>query len=71
MPTDPNTAGPEYVVELCPRVWLAYWSGEPGRTACIDHARRYATERGAKIALGIARRFRPFPRARVVEVTCD
>lgn len=50
------------------RVWLATWAGDPGRTYTRACARRYATQRGARIALGMARRFRPFPNARIVEV---
>ena len=49
-----------WIVELQDRVWLARWSGDPGRTFIRSSAREYTTERGAKIALGMARRYRRF-----------
>ena len=46
--------------------YLAPWSGDPGRTHVLTSARIYATERGARIALGMARRYRPFAFAEIV-----
>lgn len=59
-----------WIVELQPGCWLATWSGDPGRTLIKTSARRYATERGARIALGIARRIRPgyFLNAKVEQI---
>lgn len=54
-----------WVVELCPGCWLAPWSGDPGRTLVVENAKQYKSERGAKIALGHARRFRSLDNARV------
>jgi len=55
-----------FIVELEGNVWLAPWSGDPGRTIVVDHARKYDTKRGAKIALGVARKYRKFKEARVI-----
>lgn len=55
-------------VEIEPGVWLAPWSGDPGRTLVAGHARLYATEREAMAGLAAARRYRPFKAARVVAV---
>lgn len=60
-----------WVVELCPGCWLAPWSGDPGRTLVVEEAKQYKSERGAKIALGHARRFRSLDKARVYLVTPD
>lgn len=46
--------------------WLASVVGDPGRTCRVSSARVYTTERGARIALGMARRYRPLPRAEVL-----
>lgn len=58
-------------IEYCdgvPTCYLAPWSGDPGRTRVIESARRYSSERGARIALGLARRISPFKNAKVIEV---
>jgi hypothetical protein len=60
-----------HVVELGSQVWLADIEGDPGRTLVLRNARRYATEHGARTALGIARSRYPdrgFARARVVPI---
>lgn len=54
-----------YVVELNQGCWLAPWTGDPGRTLVIEHATIYETRRGARVALGMARRYRPFINAAV------
>lgn len=56
-----------YIVKLNPKCWLAPWSGDPGRTCVKKNARRYKTLRGARIALGLARQYRPFEGANI----CD
>ena len=56
-----------FVVEIFQNCWLAPWTGDPGRTCKIENAKQYSSERGAKIALGIARRYRKLPNARVYE----
>jgi hypothetical protein len=48
-----------YIVEIEDGVWLAPWEGDPGRTQIKERARRYATLKGAKIALGLAIRKLP------------
>ena len=58
----------KYIVELSPGCWLGPWPGDPGRTLVERTANRYATKRGASIALGMARKFRPFLNAKIVEV---
>ena len=64
-----QSSGSDYVVELQPQVqmWLASWGGDPGRTCVLKSAKRYKSERGAKIALGIARRFSPFRDAKIYQ----
>lgn len=58
----------EWIVELEPGVWLAPWSGDPGRTLVEATAKRYKERRNAVYALTRARRYRPFRCARIVEV---
>jgi len=54
-----------WIVRLEDGVWLAPWTGDPGRTLVEDSAKTYATKRGAQIALGLARKYRPFKKAEV------
>lgn len=49
-------------------MWLAPWSGDPGRTSVRELARKYDTEHGAKIALGLARKYRPLPGAKIIPI---
>ena len=58
-----------YIVELQKGVWLAPRKGDPGRTLVIASARVFDSKRGAQIALGMARRFRPFANARIIPLT--
>jgi hypothetical protein len=60
-----------YIVELEPGVWIAPWTGDPGRTLVEKNARKYSRRQDAKGALTQARKFRPFPHARIVEVDDD
>jgi len=53
------------VVELEPGCWIAPWSGDPGRTTVKRKARVYKSWRGARIALGLARKYRPFKNAAI------
>jgi hypothetical protein len=55
-----------FIVQLEIDAYLTNWSGDPGRTVQIKNAREYKTERGAKIALAKARRFRKFENAKVL-----
>lgn len=57
-----------YIVELEQGVWLAPWSGNPGRTLKKSSARLYANEHSAAIALGKARKFRKFRNAVITAV---
>ena len=57
----------EWIVELESGVWLAKWAGDPGRTLVKQNARKYKTISSATIALGLARRFRPFPSAAIAK----
>jgi hypothetical protein len=54
-------------VQLEADVWLAPWTGDPGRTLVRQTAKRFASITGAKQALVKARHFRPFPHARIEE----
>ena len=57
----------KYIVELEPGTqWLAPWVGGRGRTGVKASAKLYNTERGARIALGMARMFSSFPDAKVI-----
>jgi hypothetical protein len=56
-----------YIVELEPGVWLAPWTGDPGRTVKMEHAAIFHTDEDAKKAIRQARRYRLFPDAKVVE----
>ena len=58
----------KYIVELENGVWLADWPGDPGRTLVRENAKQYTTEHGAAIALGMARKFRPFKNAIITAV---
>lgn len=58
-----------YIVELENGVWLADCTGDPGRTLKKGNAATYKTRRGAEIALGIARQWRPFVNALVLCVS--
>lgn len=55
-----------FVVELDEGVWIAPWSGDPGRTLVRSNARGFATRAAADEALTAARKYRPFRNARVV-----
>ena len=58
---------PQWIVEIEPEVWLAKWSGDPGRSVVIECAKRYPSIRSATAALAKARQHRPFRDARIVE----
>jgi hypothetical protein len=60
-----------YIVEIDKGVWLAPISGDPGRTLVKTYARVYKSVRGAKIALGMARRYRPFENGIIYEVNSN
>ncbi len=49
-----------WIVELEEGVWIAPWSGDPGRTLVQDNAQKFRNERGARQALRYARQYRPF-----------
>lgn len=53
-----------YIVELEEGVWLATWQGDPGRTLVKESARQFGSRHGARVALGSARRYSPFPHAK-------
>ena len=57
-----------FVVEISKDCWLARWTGDPGRTCVLKSAKVYKSKQGAKIALGIARRYRQLPNAKIVEL---
>ena len=59
----------KYIVEIEEGLFLAKWSGDPGRTLIEKSARRYKDVSAATYALARARRFRDFPDARICQVT--
>lgn len=60
------TAPSMWIIELEEGVWIAPWSGDPGRTLLQSIAQRFPTKRGARQALTYARQYRPFVNAVVV-----
>ena len=58
----------EYIVEIEPKVYLAPWAGDPGRTLSKPNARRFKTVRSATFGLYEARRYGDFPKAVILEV---
>ena len=61
----------KYIVELDKNVWLAAWSGDPGRTLCKGNARIYKSYHEATVALGMARKYRPFKNAECIRISLD
>ena len=55
-----------YIVELEPGVWLAEWSGDPGRTLDRGFAKRYERRDSAMRFLRKARLYRPFRDAKII-----
>ena len=62
----PARPGSAWIVELQPqvRMWLAPWTGDPGRTCVEASAKPFGTLAAAKAALTRARRYSPFKSAR-------
>jgi hypothetical protein len=56
------------LVQLEPGVYLAPWSGDPGRTTRRSNATRFSDHAAAASALAKARRYRAFIKAGVVPV---
>jgi len=54
-----------WIVELEPGVYIAPWSGDPGRTLEAQNARVYDSHPRARLALLAAQKLRPFEEARV------
>lgn len=57
-----------YIVRLEEGVWLANGTGDPSRTTIKTQAKRFCKFTEAKTGLKLARVFRPFPNARIIEV---
>jgi len=49
-----------YIVELEKGVWLAPWSGDPGRTLKMCNAKEFKTRRQTCLAIGRALKYRNF-----------
>ena len=61
-----------YIVQLDYGVWLASWSGDPGRTLLESNARKYKTKKGARIAMArVHTLFGRFLNAKILEVDGD
>lgn len=58
-----------FVVWLDRECWLAPMHGDPGRTLRIENATRFISRRDAEGSLTEACKYRPFPRADVIEVS--
>lgn len=57
-----------FIVKLDHGVYIAPWSGDPGRTLVVDNAKVFTTQTKAALALSAARRYRPFPSAEILEI---
>ena len=57
-----------YIVKLEEGVWLTHGAGDPSRTTVEANAQRIAKFTQAKSALKLARVFKSFENARIVEV---
>jgi len=58
-----------FIIELEKGVWRATWSGDPGRTLVKENAKKYTTERGAKMALRICQKYpwrNGYPNAKIL-----
>ena len=60
-----------YIVEIEKGVYIAPWSGDPGRTLKKERAKKFSTEIGALICLACARKYRRFENARILKVGKD
>jgi len=56
-----------YVAELEPDVWIAPWSGDPGRTLVLNNAKVFNNRSTAWRAIERAQKMRPFKNAKVIE----
>jgi hypothetical protein len=56
-----------YIVELEKGVWIAPWTGDPGRTLVIENARIFPDRKIAKRYLKKAQKMRPFKNAKIIE----
>jgi hypothetical protein len=63
--TEPKT---KWIVELEPGIWIACRAYPFRFTGNRCAAAEYTTQRGAQIALGLARKHRPFQDAKVIPV---
>ena len=58
-----------YIVELEKGVWLTEGIGDPPRTLVIETAKRFTRKNHAKYGLRIARKYRPFLKAKISKIT--
>lgn len=54
------------IIELEKNVFLAPWEGDPGRTKKLDNARQFHSEITAKKYLTLARKYRKFDNAKLI-----
>ena len=57
-----------YIVELENSVWIACWTGDPGRTVVKEHARVFCSKKDARRALRLAILYRPFKNAKILRI---
>ena len=55
-----------YIVELEKGVWLAEGNGDPPRTLKKENAKQFKQKNWAKRGLKIARKYRPFLKAKII-----
>ena len=56
----------KYVVQLEEGVFIAAWSGDPGRTVDLNNAQLFDKKAYAEAALLVARGYRPFKEAKIL-----
>jgi len=58
----------KYIAELEKGVWIAPWSGDPGRTLKKENAKIFNLKSTSWRAIELAQKIRPFKKAKVIKV---
>ena len=61
----------KYIAELEKGVWIAPWSGDPGRTLKKENAKIFNLKSTSWRAIELAQKIRPFKKAKVIKVCRD
>lgn len=57
----------KFIAQLEEHVWIADWSGDPGRTLKIENAKVFNNKSTAWRAIESAQKIRPFVNAKVID----